>query len=252
VSAIRAHVEKALQHPVNHVLIQLYRTGADYISEHSDKTIDVVRGSRIVNVSLGARRTMTLKTKKDAAATEVGAARTEQQGELGENALDGNGDGDGSGGAGPGVAAMRRTTQRIPLPHNSLFVMGLATNARWMHSVHTDKRPEETKDPAERGPRVSLTFRHIGTFLTPLSPSSLAGQGQGQEQSHRQFIFGQGATGKTRAEARPVVRGGEAAEWLLAAFGAENHQSDFDWEKEYGKGFDVLHFAAGAAATASM
>jgi alkylated DNA repair dioxygenase AlkB len=42
------------------VLIQLYRTGADYISEHSDKTIDVVRGSRIVNVSLGARRTMTL------------------------------------------------------------------------------------------------------------------------------------------------------------------------------------------------
>ena len=252
-SAIRAHVEKALQHPVNHVLIQLYRTGADYISEHSDKTIDVVRGSRIVNVSLGARRTMTLKTKKDAtaaAAAGMGTGGSEQQGERGENALDGNGDGDGSGGA--GVAAMRRTTQRIPLPHNSLFVMGLATNARWMHSVHTDKRPEETKDPAERGPRVSLTFRHIGTFLTPLSPSSLGGQGQGQGKSRQQLIFGQGATGKTRAEARPVVRGGEAAEWLLAAFGAENHQSDFDWEKEYGKGFDVLHFAAGAAATASM
>jgi len=250
VSAIRAHVEKALQHPVNHVLIQLYRTGADYISEHSDKTIDVVRGSRIVNVSLGARRTMTLRTKKDAAAAGVGTAGAEQQGEGGENALDGNVDGDG--GSGGGVSAMRRTTQRIPLPHNSLFVMGLATNARWMHSVHTDKRPEETKDPAERGPRISLTFRHIGTFLTPLSSSSLAGQGQEQEQSQQQFIFGQGATGKTRAEARPVVRGGEVAERLLAAFGAENHQSDFDWEKEYGKGFDVLHFAAGAAATASV
>ena len=237
-SAIRAHVEKALQHPVNHVLIQLYRTGADYISEHSDKTVDVVRGSRIVNLSLGARRTMTLKTKKDAAAAAgVGAVGSEQQGDRGENALDGSG-GD------AGVAAMRRTTQRIPLPNNSLFVMGLATNARWMHSVHTDKRPEETKDPAERGPRISLTFRHIGTFLTPLSSSSL---GHAQEQSQQQFIFGQGATGKTRAEARPVVRGGEEAERLLAAFGAENHQSDFDWEKEYGKGFDVLHFAAAAA-----
>jgi hypothetical protein len=29
--------------------IQLYHTGADYISEHSDKTVDVVRGSRIMN-----------------------------------------------------------------------------------------------------------------------------------------------------------------------------------------------------------
>jgi len=228
VSAIRAHVEQTLQHPVNHVLIQLYRTGADYISEHSDKTVDVVRGSRIVNLSLGARRTMTLRTKKDVAGA-------------GEHAsLDGNGNGEGEGAAG-----VRRTTQRIPLPHNSLFVMGLATNARWMHSVHTDKRPEDTKDPAERGPRISLTFRHIGTFLTPSSTTTPARQGQ--EQQQQQFIFGQGATRKTRAGARPVVRGGEDAERLLAAFGAENHQSEFDWEKEYGKGFDVLHFAAASA-----
>jgi len=253
VSAIRAHVEKALQHPVNHVLIQLYRTGADYISEHSDKTVDVVRGSRIVNLSLGARRTMTLRTKKDAAAGGVGAVGGEQQGESGENVRDGNGNGDGSGDVTGVVAAMKRTTQRIPLPHNSLFVMGLATNARWMHSVHTDKRPEETKDPAERGPRISLTFRHIGTFLIPPSSPSPAGQGQERERSQlQQFIFGQGATGKTRAEARPVVHGGEEAERLLAAFSAENHQSEFDWEREYGKGFDVLHFAAGTAAAASM
>jgi hypothetical protein len=50
--------------------------------------------------------------------------------------------------------------------------MGLETNARWMHSVHTDK----TTNPAERGPRISLAFRHIGTFLTlSHSPSSPAG-----------------------------------------------------------------------------
>ena len=45
--------------------------------------------------------------------------------------------------------------------------MGLATNARWMHSVHMDKRPEETKDAAERGPRISLTFHHISTNGLP-------------------------------------------------------------------------------------
>lgn len=53
---IREQVEKVLRHPVNHVLIQYYRTGNDYISEHSDKTIDVVQDSKIVNVSLGAER----------------------------------------------------------------------------------------------------------------------------------------------------------------------------------------------------
>lgn len=202
------------------MLIQLYRTGADYISEHSDKTIDVVRGSRIVNLSLGARRTMTLRTKKDATTNTTGIEQ-------------GSDDGDGG--------MVQRRTQRVPLPNNSLFVMGLETNARWMHSVHTDKRPENTKDPAERGPRISLTFRHIGTFLTPLSPSpsTPAGQEQAQVQQH---IFGQGATGKTPAEARPVVHGGQEAERLLAAFGAENHQSEFDWEKACGEGSDVLHF----------
>ena len=211
------------------MLIQLYRTGGDYISEHSDKTIDVVRGSRIVNLSLGARRTMTLRTKKDAT-----TGGNEQ----------GNDDG-----AGAGAPTVQRTTQRIPLPNNSLFVMGLETNARWMHSVHTDKRPDSTKDSAERGPRISLTFRRIGTFLTPVSPSpsSPAGKEQAQVQ---QLIFGQGATGKTRAEARPVVHGGEEAERLLAAFGAENHQSEFDWEKAYGEGFDVLHFTTSTPVSA--
>ena len=206
-SKIRAHVERALQHPVNHVLIQLYRSGADYISEHSDKTIDVVRDSRIVNLSLGARRTMTLKTKKDSLQTDDGGEQ-------------------------PQLA--QRRTQRVPLPHNSLFVMGLQTNAHWMHSVHTDKRPDSTKEPEERGARISLTFRRIGTFLTPAAP-------------HPQRIYGQGATRKTRAEAQPVVLGGAEAERLLAAFGTENHQSEFNWDEAYGEGFDVLHFAVAAA-----
>ncbi|KAK5256435.1 hypothetical protein LTR16_003275, partial [Cryomyces antarcticus] len=51
VEQIREEVQKVVHHPLNHVLIQLYRSGNDYISEHSDKTLDIVRGSSIVNVS---------------------------------------------------------------------------------------------------------------------------------------------------------------------------------------------------------
>jgi hypothetical protein len=40
-STIRVHVEHALQYAVNHALNQLYRTGPDYIPEHSEKRIDV-------------------------------------------------------------------------------------------------------------------------------------------------------------------------------------------------------------------
>ena len=49
VELIRQHVSRVLNQPLNHALIQLYHSGADYISEHSDKTIDVIRASSIVN-----------------------------------------------------------------------------------------------------------------------------------------------------------------------------------------------------------
>jgi len=190
---------------VNHVLIQYYRTGKDYISEHSDKTIDVVRGSNIVNVSLGAQRVMTLRTKKDQLRTaQIGAS-------------------DGS------DPPARRTTQRFALPHNSMFVMGPETNTKWLHGINHDNRPFKLKSDEEQyenGERISLTFRHIGTFLT-------------KDQS---LIYGQGAKGKTLETARPVINASEAGEALIVAFGNENHQSDFDWDKNYGEGFDVLHF----------
>ncbi|KFY04749.1 hypothetical protein V491_09267 [Pseudogymnoascus sp. VKM F-3775] len=64
VTVIRREVEKKLGHPVNHCLIQLYRSGTDYISEHSDKTLDIVPDTYIANVSLGAQRTMTFRTKR--------------------------------------------------------------------------------------------------------------------------------------------------------------------------------------------
>lgn len=200
VAAIREHVENVLDHPVNHVLIQHYRSGADYISEHSDKTIDVVRGSKIVNVSLGAQRVMTLRLKRDGV----------QQ---------------------AGDSATPRPSQKIPLPHNSMFVLGLDTNAKWLHAINHDRRPIHLKSAEEQfmnGERISLTFRHIGTFLS-------------RDQSR---IYGQGARGKFCDSGHAIISGGEEAAKLLEAFGKENQQSDFDWEEVYGEGSDVLHFTS--------
>jgi len=138
-------------HRVNHVLIQYYRSGKDYISEHSDKTIDVVQGSSIINVSLGAERVMVLRTKKDT--------------------LSSGNHGSASGASTPtgGDGTTSRSAQRIPLPHASMFVMGLETNKQWLHGIPHDNRPFQTKSAAEQaegGERISLTFRTIGTFLT--------------------------------------------------------------------------------------
>jgi alkylated DNA repair dioxygenase AlkB len=218
VSLIREQVQKILNHPVNHVLIQHYRSGADYISEHSDKTIDVVRGSNIVNVSLGAQRVMTLRMKKD------GAQRLPDA-----------------------ETATSRPTQRIPLPHNSMFVMGPETNKKWLHGINHDNRPFQQKGEAERyqnGERISLTFRHIGTFLT----------------KDMSMIYGQGSTGiadedttenategsLTKSDKKRVVSSMEkdnpdTPRKLIEAFGKENGQSDFDWDKWYGRGSNVLH-----------
>ena len=208
VLAIKAATEKHLGHPLNHCLIQYYRDGKDYISEHSDKTLDIVRDSYIANVSLGAERTMVLRTKRQ----DKDPSHAHQASDT--------------------VDAPKRQTQRARLPHNSLCRMGLKTNMKWLHSIRQDKRAEREKTPAElafTGGRISLTFRRIGTFLS-------------EDES---MIWGQGATGKTREEARAVINGtGPEAIEMLKAFGTENHSSTFDWDARYGGGFDVLHMSS--------
>ncbi|SMQ45045.1 unnamed protein product [Zymoseptoria tritici ST99CH_3D7] len=197
VDLVRKAAEKIVGHPLNHVLIQLYRNGNDYISEHSDKTLDVAPRSNIVNVSFGAQRTMRLRTKRRALTSEP--------------------------------KPPERSTYRIPMPHNSMLTMSLATNAQYLHGIKADKRPrcelvEEEK--AYNGQRISLTFRHIATFIN--------------EDSSR--IWGQGAIGKTRKTARSVINGDPAeSERMVRAFAAENQASSIRWEGTYGDGFDVLH-----------
>ncbi|RHZ49837.1 isochorismatase family protein family [Aspergillus thermomutatus] len=200
VNQIRVIVERILGHPLNHVLIQLYRDGQDNISEHSDKTLDIVRGSFICNVSLGAQRVMTLRNK-------VKAADDDQ-----------------------------RPTQRIPMPHESLFILGEKTNMRWLHGVRADKRQDAEKSAEELaygGERISLTFRHIGTFLDATGDA----------------IWGQGAVSKNQSQANSVIHGDPVeTERLIRAFGQENQATEFDWDAVYGGGFDVVNFVTTSTA----
>lgn len=207
VNEVRVFVERILGHPLNHVLIQLYRGGDDRISEHSDKTLDIARGSLICNVSLGCQRTMVLRTKSHET---------------------------------DGGSSSGRVTQRIPLPHESLFILGEQTNRRWLHGIRPDKRPEKEKSLDERafgGQRISLTFRRIATFVNA----------QGDT------IWGQGAVSKDPSQGRPVIHGDPAeTERLIRAFGEENRSVEFDWEKVYGGGFDAVNFVTSSTATLAL
>ncbi|KAF2874420.1 hypothetical protein BDV95DRAFT_488072 [Massariosphaeria phaeospora] len=198
VKLIQKRAEKLAGHPLNHVLIQLYRSGQDFISEHSDKTLDIVRGSSVVNVSFGAQRTMRLRTKKPGSAEDAEEAGL-------------------------------RETQRVAMPHNSMFVLGLDSNEKWLHGIMADKRMQSERSEAElaySGIRISLTFRQIGTFID--ADSSV--------------IWGQGATAKEHRDAQDVINDDEdETERILQAFSRENHSTKFDWDEWYGEGFDVLH-----------
>jgi nicotinamidase-related amidase/alkylated DNA repair dioxygenase AlkB len=95
IDSIRQEVERRIGHPLNHCLIQLYRNGRDFIGEHADKTLDVMRPSFIVNVSLGATRSMLFRSK-----TAKGAV-----------------------------------PQKLPLPHGSLFMLNLDSNQKFYHGI---------------------------------------------------------------------------------------------------------------------
>jgi nicotinamidase-related amidase/alkylated DNA repair dioxygenase AlkB len=210
VDEIRQAAEAVAGHALNHALIQLYRAGTDYISEHSDKTLDIAPDTFIVNASFGAERVMRLRTKRAITSNTTTTSPPTQS-----------------------PSYQLRTTHRIHLPHNSALLMSLPTNAKYLHSINPDKRLSSELTPAEKayeGQRISLTFRKIVTFLDV-------------ESKH---IWGQGAIGKDRYEARRVVVGGNDSdagaevEKLVRGFGAENAAAEIRWNEWYGEGSDVL------------
>ena len=122
-----------------------------------------------------------------------------------------------------------RQSQRVIMPHNSVLILGPKTNMQWLHGIRTDKRPLHQKVEEEKafdGERISITFRQIGTFTDP----------------ENRRIWGQGARQKSRSTAG-LVRSldSEEMESMVKAFGKENHASEFDWDAEYGSGFDVIN-----------
>lgn len=175
------HLSELLKQEFNHVLIQYYRDGTDNIGEHSDKTLDIQKDSFIVNFSIGATRKMTLQHKNK----ELSIGK-----------------------------------EHIILRHNSLFMLDLETNKKWLHGIKPDKRPNTVKDPDETlflGQRISFTFRTIKTYIT--QDNTLIGQGARKD----------GFIGDDSLE-------------LVTAFSKENHEWDFDWDKNYANGFNCHNF----------
>lgn len=132
-----------------------------------------------------------------------------------------------------------KPTQRIPLPHNSTLVLGLATNRAWLHGIRHDRRPvallsaSVLASASRFAPLVpSLAFR--------LLPSQCPRPGN-ENGNAEPLIWGLGARGKTRSEAHTVSEIPKEKEALLRAFGEENRLSTFKWETAHGGGFDVLH-----------
>lgn len=124
--------------------------------------------------------------------------------------------------------------QKIPLPSGSCLVMDLETNRGFLHAI----RQEGASD--EDGPRISLTFRHIGTWWDPASGA----------------VWGSGAPtfdrreAEARARARAALPAAEREAWeraeaerLLILFRAENQEADFD-VAAYAGGFEVIDFRA--------
>ncbi len=194
IDALRQVVMARTGQHVNHALIQRYTGGADHISAHADKTLDITRGSAILGLSLGATRTIALRAKTPSP--------------------------DGT-----------HEVQRLELPHGSIFALGWQTNQAYQHGIAPDRRQamerraDELRDDSHR---ISLTMRSVATFLTP----------DGQ-------LYGQGARRKARdADAPAPQPAREQAERMVTAFGLENQRADFDWERYYGEGFDVLDLAS--------
>ena len=209
VLAMKLIIEEAVGQRFNHCLIQLYRSGNDYIKEHSDKTLDIALNSCIVNLSLGATRQMKLISKPD--------------------------------------LKKEKEIERIALPHNSLFVLGWETNREYLHCIAQDRRDPRLKSREELafgGERISLTFRLIATFERA-SDGFMFGQGailktEEQLEEWLRRRIKEEKEEKEQSEDELLVRNErQQSEELLKAFSLENHSALFDWHSNYGAGFDI-------------
>ncbi len=115
-----------------------------------------------------------------------------------------------------------RESVKFPMENGSIFSMGLRTNKEFYHGIHQDMRPEKSKSLEELAfdsGRISMTFRNIGTFI-----------------DQDQKICGQGAKKIIGLDYCPK----SDALKMLKAFSFENHDNKFDWDINYGEGFNSI------------
>lgn len=137
------HIEQTLglNYKLNHVLIQQYRSGADFIGEHSDKTLDVMSNTSVFNYTYGATRYMFLKDKINKSNVQYIALKNNSLFVLGPET-------------------------------NKYFYHGIKHDNR----PDVEKSIDELSFD---GVRISYTFRCINTFLN-IKTNQLEGQGAPQ------------------------------------------------------------------------
>jgi alkylated DNA repair dioxygenase AlkB len=137
---LASNIEIKLNLPfkLNHVLIQQYRSGFDFIGEHSDKTLDIEQNTSVINYTLGATRFMYLKNKLDKSQTQ-------------------------------NIALSHNSVFILGPETNKNFYHGIKQNKR--------PDIEKTFDELDfDGIRISYTFRSIKTFYNEQT-NQLKGQG---------------------------------------------------------------------------
>ena len=103
---VAAGMQRSYGQPCNHVVVNQYQSGADYIGAHHDKPATFHPGSSVLTVSLGGERTLRLTCVK-----------------------------------GPDTGKQHD----VRLPHGSLFVLGPETNKDWKHEILKDKKAEHRR-----------------------------------------------------------------------------------------------------------
>jgi alkylated DNA repair dioxygenase AlkB len=103
---VAAGLKRSCGQPCNHVVVNQYQSGADYIGAHHDKPATFHPGSSVLTLSLGGERTLRLTCVKG---LDVGR------------------------------------THDLRLAHGSLFVLGPVTNKCWKHAILKDKKAEHRR-----------------------------------------------------------------------------------------------------------
>ena len=188
----------------NHCLLQWYRSGTDYISEHADKTLDIKHDSYILNYSLGSTRVLILKPKKDT-----------------KNQFD---------------------TMKVNLMHNTCFVMGPDTNRQFTHGIKQDKRADRDKRNDELSydcNRISFTFREIHTYIDMKDKPTIYGQGA-KKRNNDQGRIHEHDNNNSFDKSYDDENDDDDCEEMTTAFGIENRSSKVTWVDLYSNGFNAL------------